>query len=138
MTSQNDTQTKECRTCGVDRPYDEFPVRKDVPSGRNRQCKSCLNAYNRERRTKLGLNRAHSLKYKYGITEQEYDVMLTAQKGVCCVCSTPPTTKPLHVDHDHNTGRVRGLLCTNCNTGLGQFKDNPELLYKAADYLEEY
>ena len=59
--------------------------------------------------------------------------MVVAQRGVCAICLVPG---PEHVDHDHKTGRVRAILCFNCNGGLGQFKDRPELLRRGADYLE--
>ncbi len=59
--------------------------------------------------------------------------MVVAQRGVCAICLVPG---PEHVDHDHKTGRVRAILCFNCNGGPGQFKDRPELLRRGADYLE--
>jgi hypothetical protein len=65
----------------------------------------------------------------------EADVMLEAQGGVCAICQAAPAA---HVDHDHETGAVRALLCFNCNGGLGQFKDDPEVLRAAADYVEEH
>jgi hypothetical protein len=58
--------------------------------------------------------------------------MLAAQGGVCAICRAAPAQ---HVDHDHETGAVRALLCFNCNGGLGQFKDNPTLLHAAAYYV---
>jgi hypothetical protein len=85
---------------------------------------------------------------RYGITQEDYMLMLEAQKGVCKICGNPPRLKDhkvnkdnstyLHVDHDHTTGRVRGLLCGRCNKGLGQFRDNPEFLAKAALYVRSY
>ncbi len=75
---------------------------------------------------------------KFGITVEDYERMLAAQAGRCAICnSTEPGGRGVfHVDHDHATGTVRGLLCTNCNAGLGQFKDDPALLRAAANYLE--
>jgi hypothetical protein len=76
------------------------------------------------------------LKRTYGLTIKEYEAMLTGQGGVCRICKPPPPKGgKLHVDHDHNTGKVRGLLCRNCNHGLGNFKDNPFLLIEAYKYL---
>jgi ribosomal protein L34E len=78
----------------------------------------------------------------YGITVEQYDEMREAQKHVCAICSRPETVvmrgkvKPLSVDHDHLTGKVRGLLCHECNVGLGKFKDNPRLLNAARHYIE--
>lgn len=62
--------------------------------------------------------------------------MLEAQGGMCAVCVQPLSISKSHVDHDHGTGGVRGILCFNCNGGLGQFKDDPERLRRAAQYLE--
>jgi len=80
--------------------------------------------------------RKYFLKKLYGITLEIYDEMLLKQNKVCAICSNGPThrRKYLSVDHDHNTGEVRGLLCEPCNTGLGFFRDNPQLLDKAAEY----
>lgn len=81
--------------------------------------------------------RDKSLQKYYGISLTEYDEILTKQNGVCAICNTKPKTKNLAVDHDHTTNRVRGLLCSNCNTGLGLFKDEPNLLKKSIKYLKE-
>jgi hypothetical protein len=72
---------------------------------------------------------------KYGLGLIEYQAMFEAQAGRCAICKSTPTVKRLSVDHDHKTGVVRGLLCTNCNLGLGNFKDNQEILKAASDYL---
>jgi hypothetical protein len=61
--------------------------------------------------------------------------MLDKQNGMCAICQTAPAA---HVDHDHETGAVRALLCFNCNGGLGQFRDDPAVLRAAADYVEEH
>ena len=74
-----------------------------------------------------------SLARIYKTTIEHYDKMVVAQSGRCAICSTV-LTEP-HVDHDHVTGRVRGLLCPPCNRGLGMFKDDPGLLHVAAAYL---
>jgi hypothetical protein len=62
---------------------------------------------------------------EYGITVEEYEKMSIAQNNVCVICSGDNSGKVLHVDHDHNTGEVRGLLCNGCNTALGMIHDNP-------------
>lgn len=62
--------------------------------------------------------REHWLRRAYGITSEQYDAMLAAQGGVCAICKSEPKKNRLHVDHDHDTGRVRGLLCVACNSRL--------------------
>lgn len=82
---------------------------------------------------------ASTRRKRYGITEEAYGVLVQVQKNLCAICNRPPEVggkKSLDVDHDHSTGRVRGLLCTNCNTGIGLFKDNPALLLAAISYLK--
>jgi hypothetical protein len=76
-------------------------------------------------------------KNKYGLTANQFIALNEAQGGLCKLCSAFPTgrRKHLSVDHDHKTGKVRGLLCNNCNHGLGHFHDNPEILKKAIAYL---
>lgn len=73
----------------------------------------------------------------YGITPQEYDALLKNQNGKCAICRRPHTDfeRRLHVDHDHSTGKVRGLLCVKCNQGIGYLDDCPELLERARQYL---
>jgi len=95
--------------------------------------------------------RKHSiLKKKFGITFAEYKKIFEIQDGICAICGKKETKvqrrrkdgieiiDSLNVDHDHETGKVRGLLCFRCNTGIGKLYDNPDLLRKAADYLESY
>ena len=77
---------------------------------------------------------------KYGLTLEDYDEMFAAQNGLCAVCGKPPngngpSKDNLAVDHDHETGEVRGLVCDRCNLGLGHFFDDPDLLIAAAVYL---
>lgn len=80
--------------------------------------------------------RGCALKTRYGITIAQYDALAEAQGGGCALCGKACTTgKRLAVDHDHATGRVRGLLCRKCNRGLGHFDDDPAALRRAADYL---
>jgi hypothetical protein len=74
------------------------------------------------------------------MTPENLAAAVEAQGGKCAICGkvpcgNSPTTRSLHVDHDHATGRLRGLLCLNCNHGLGKFSDNPALLVAAVDYL---
>lgn len=77
-----------------------------------------------------------SLKRNFNITYADYLALLTKQNNRCEICkSLNSSKKHFHVDHCHKTGKVRGLLCRKCNTGLGFFDDNPELLIKAAEYI---
>ncbi len=75
---------------------------------------------------------------RYGLTEETYTAIVDAQGGVCAVCKRAPKTKRLHIDHCHAGGGVRGLLCGNCNIGIGNLKDSPALLRAAATYLETF
>ena len=75
----------------------------------------------------------------YGLTVEQYDTMLLEQNGVCAICLNPEKSSSktfLSIDHDHKTGKIRGLLCDNCNKGLGHFYDNSSLLYNAINYLK--
>lgn len=78
---------------------------------------------------------------KFGITSETYSLMLQRQNGVCAICGNPETAtrfgvvKALSVDHCHATGRIRGLLCSDCNTGIGKLKDNVTILQNAIRYL---
>jgi hypothetical protein len=115
--------------------------------GRNREHYRELRRRWRERNRQRfeALNRARLLK-KYGITVAEYDRLHLGQLGLCAICEGPQrprktrtgrTNVPLFcVDHDHENGRVRGLLCTSCNLVLGNVKDRPEILRRAIGYLE--
>jgi hypothetical protein len=80
-------------------------------------------------------HRAQGLQRRYQMTIDEYDALLAEQGGVCAVCGQAPGDTALHVDHDHATGRIRGLLCFSCNRGLGCFNDDASLLANASGYL---
>lgn len=80
-------------------------------------------------------DRDQKLRRRYGIGLAEYNQMLEDQDFKCLVCKIDIESKTAHVDHNHATKRVRGLLCHHCNTGLGLFKDQPSVLVDAATYL---
>lgn len=80
--------------------------------------------------------REYDLFRQYGISLSFYDDLFSVQFGKCKICNLETPGKPLHVDHCHTTGKVRGLLCTTCNRGLGHFKDNITNLEKAILYLK--
>lgn len=76
------------------------------------------------------------LKNKYGLTLEDFAALSESQGGGCAICKKVSENRTLHVDHDHNTGKVRGLLCTPCNIGLGLFRDNVSLMEIAIRYLK--
>lgn len=83
--------------------------------------------------------RAHHLRKKFGITQEQYEDLLAVQGGGCAICGSTETIRgkrSLCIDHDHATGKVRGILCHRCNVCIGQAHDDPELLRKAVAYLE--
>lgn len=82
--------------------------------------------------------RAQHLKLNYGLTIDDWNALFQSQNFQCAICkATEPAGKGWHTDHDHITGIVRGILCLSCNSGLGRFKDNPELLIEAARYVRK-
>lgn len=102
------------------------------------------NAYMREYRKRTqNAHKHYEVKRRYGITLEQYNEMKEAQNNVCLLCGNPETdvdkrtnkVRDLAVDHCHTTHKVRGLLCRGCNQGLGNFKDNTEVLQKAINYL---
>ena len=70
---------------------------------------------------------------KYGISDAEVARLIEAQEGLCAVCRQAPATQ---VDHDHSTGKIRGILCLHCNAGMGAFEDDPSIILRAIEYLE--
>ncbi|RBY90151.1 endonuclease [Blastococcus sp. TBT05-19] len=124
--------SKWCADCKRVLPLEEFVRTAASKTGRGSYCKPCHNVRGHAAKEKVGGSRTYHLTRRYGITAAEADHMLRRQGGVCAICATAPAA---HVDHDHATGAVRALLCFNCNGGLGQFKDDPEMLREAADYV---
>lgn len=126
---------RRCPDCQAVKPLEDFPLNKSKPSGYERYCLPCHNVRGRENKIKNhGSTRNYHLKRRYKITDQEVRGIVLAQRGGCGICGAPD---PEHVDHDHVTGEVRGILCFNCNGGLGQFKDNIATMRNAIDYLKE-
>lgn len=149
-----------CRICGAEKQEADFPRRKDgTKKDRPRnECCACLSAYkkkyhleNLDRIRELKKARYHkdpqkhleqSRRYRYrdiyGFTVEQYDAMAAAQDNLCKICRRSPMGKKKRfcVDHDHATGRVRGLLCTQCNSALGKFGDTVEGLERAIMYLK--
>jgi hypothetical protein len=82
--------------------------------------------------------RAIQLKNKFNLTIKEWDDLFDKQKGVCAICAHPEQNgKRLSIDHCHTSGRIRGLVCNRCNSGLGRFDDDSKLMRRAVEYLEQ-
>jgi hypothetical protein len=124
---------RHCPDCDGVKPLGEFPRSKAGRAGFGGYCKPCHNARGKASVEKRGGSREYHLRRRYGIGQAEFDELLGEQGGVCAICGAPD---PQHVDHDHRTGRVRGILCFNCNGGLGQFRDDPVFLANAITYLK--
>ncbi|MFI1506431.1 endonuclease VII domain-containing protein [Streptomyces sp. NPDC020597] len=114
---------KRCPQCESVKPHAEWEVNKSSSDGWSSYCREC----------RAERNRISYFKRKYGLTPKELDALITSQRGVCCICLAAPAA---HVDHCHETGRVRGVLCFSCNAALGQFKDRPDVIRRAATYVE--
>lgn len=127
---------KYCPACGETKPVEAFYKTSRSADGRQAYCTPCW----KSKYHSPEYIRESALRRLYGISLKDYDELLASQNGHCAICPALPDTQRhgvLHVDHDHETQRVRGLLCDNCNNGLGRFQDNPNLLVNAAAYLIE-
>ena len=139
---------KKCTKCGELKSLFEFSKHKRHRDGLRFRCKGCeaedAKAKKKESLEKdyLGTRlkeRANNLKRMFGMSLEDYEQKAKAQNNVCVICKEAcKSGKNLAVDHDHNTGAIRDLLCGNCNGGLGKFQDSPELLEKAAEYLRKH
>ncbi|MEH0442944.1 MULTISPECIES: endonuclease VII domain-containing protein [unclassified Streptomyces] len=114
---------KRCPQCEQVKPHAEWERDKSSSDGWSSYCRSC----------RAERNRVSYFQRKYGLSPAELDAMVAEQQGICCICLAAPAE---HVDHCHNTGRVRGVLCFSCNAALGQFKDRPDAIRRAAAYVE--
>ena len=128
---------QRCGRCRELKPLGDFYADRRRRSGRYSWCRQCAKPTT-EQAAKW------SRKTKYGLTSDDYAKLVTTQAGLCAICRRPERrqrqgrTISLHVDHDHATGKVRGLLCTDCNLGVGRFGDSPKRLRAAAEYLESH
>lgn len=132
---------KVCTRCNKEKDDNLFYKRSDTNrlSGECRQCRSEYGkAYSARNKVKVAANhRANLLKSRYGMTHADFEKLLLLQKGLCAICDKPFGTRRPHIDHDHVTGKVRGLLCYVCNVGIGYLKDSPSIIRKAASYLDK-
>jgi hypothetical protein len=133
-----------CNTCGVSKPVSEFhkPNKKDCKDCRNEARRGARQAENNydPKTWKQSQKRDYQLRSNYGITLEEYNRNWSEQEGCCYVCGVHETVykKSLAVDHNHETGQVRSLLCGKCNTALGQVDESIERLQALIDYLGEH
>ncbi len=145
---------KICKKCKASKEEADFYKKLKGKDGLSSYCKSCDSVLisNRTKDRNKGIKvekiakirdkdyfRNVGLRNLYGITLEEYNQIFAQQNGCCLICerSQLELNKRLHVDHDHKTGRIRGLLCNSCNQGLGYFKDNKEFLFRAIQYLDK-
>jgi hypothetical protein len=125
---------KRCPRCELVLPHEAFGKNRASRDGMSSYCRPCHNVKSREAAIRLyGSTRSYHLKARYGITAEQFDVILAEQGGLCAICREKPA---VHVDHDHVTGAIRGLTCFNCNGGLGQFRDRVDIMRQAIHYLE--
>ena len=139
-------EAKRCGTCKVEKPIDQFNNDRSQKDGKTRRCKACQRDVNLRWQQANPASRKHGrstqLMIKYGLTPQRYNEMLEAQRGCCAICGVPEAESRgrnpgrLCVDHDHDTGVVRGLLCSPCNARLGKAAD-VAWLQSAMNYLKE-
>ena len=145
---------KKCTKCGEVKDRTNFLVEPKRYDGLSPWCRSCRNTNSKMwkrrniqkvkttvdnwRKKHPDVERARHLKKKYNITISQYDLMLESQSGRCAIChsETPGGRGCFHVDHDHDTGRVRGLLCSRCNQGIGLFLDSETIVLSALYYLK--
>jgi len=114
---------KFCRGCQQVLPLGDWAKRTRSADGYHFRCRECVSRK----------DRADHLARSYGLTPDDLAEMLSNQNGLCAICLT---AEAAHVDHDHTSGRIRGVLCFRCNAALGQFDDQPANLRRAAVYLE--
>ena len=152
-------EKRRCGVCGEIKKIEEFYKDKKGRGGYGYRCKPCARAVsrrdyevNKEARRKTNAayrarpeirrnTRDYLLQRKYGISSGEYDALLKKQKGVCGICGLDRKDsrgREMPVDHDHVTGRVRGILCDHCNRILGLLKDDPAVLRAAVAYLKAW
>lgn len=127
---------KVCKTCNEPKPLEEFYSHKKY-KGRfyiSSSCIPCSIAI----AVKRGREESYYLR-KYGLDKQDFIDLMSKQGGCCAICGQPPAKgRKLHVDHDHDTGKVRALLCRLCNVGIGHFRHDPALLSRARLYIQQY
>lgn len=130
--------TKICSKCKEKKSVDKFYKHVNCAGGIRPNCKVCCNADCKDRLARDPLlNRRHHLRRKFGIDHKRYEEILSGQGGGCAICGSTLSRngQRLAIDHDHETGVIRGVLCDKCNRGIGLLNDSPELLQRAREYL---
>jgi len=133
-----------CTICKTPKENIEYSIKRGARRVRNysSSCKECdklrLEKYSKTRVYK-NLAKQYQIKYKFKLSIEDWNKMYNNQNGCCAICEIhqDKLNKNLAVDHDHKTGKVRGLLCQTCNTAIGLLKDNIEILNKAIKYLNK-
>jgi len=136
-----------CTKCNISKPESEFhrEARNTLRNMKRTQCKACdyikQKNYVLKNKEKIASRTLAYRREKFRFFPSDlYDARLKEQGNVCAICGTdsPGGRGTFHADHDHQTNQPRGVLCHNCNVALGNFKDNPELLQAAIEYLNKY
>lgn len=144
---------KKCNQCSETLPLENFYKRNDSTKYQNK-CKKCMdknykNYYknnsekilNQQQTQSLDKRREQEYLRKYNMTLNEWNSIFESQNFSCAICGTKNFTgagfKP-HVDHNHSNGKIRGLLCADCNHGIGKLKEDISILYKAIEYLKKH
>ncbi len=138
---------KSCSRCKAILPASEFYPHKRVKSGLQSHCRSCSREWHRERPDYIRRKNAEFKRknptyhadrnrlVKYGLTRSQIDDLISSQKGGCLGCNRELVSLKTCVDHDHSSGRVRGIICDDCNIVLGRVRDDPRTLSRLAEYV---
>lgn len=146
-------ETRVCTKCRRTLSLDAYSLNRLSKTILRRRCDQCYSSpaarwtslnpskakEAAKRHRESGKARAHRLRTRNGIDPLEYDRLFFQQQGKCAICGTekPGGNSPhFHIDHNHESGKIRGLLCTNCNRGIGYFSDNIRRMRRAIEYLE--
>lgn len=128
---------KKCSTCNALKPLDAFYPKWNRITNSSK-CKECLRAKQKAyRKNNPEKAKEIGLKSSFGMTLTEYNMRFNAQNGCCAICEMHQSklSRTLSVDHNHNTGEIRGLLCNTCNSGIGLLKEDIKIFRKAIKYL---
>jgi len=126
-------ENKRCLKCGQTKSQDEFHLSSSSKDGLGSWCRHCA----------LGKGRRIQLQQRYNLTVEQYELMLKSQNNVCAICGkleiikSGIKVKRLAVDHNHTTGKVRGILCATCNLLIAHVENNPKIFEKIPEYLRE-